>query len=136
MMPLQAARRRRHVPDGTLPLVNIVLLLVLAFMIAGTVTDPLPAGFSPIAAAGRDAGSAAPAPLRLVMDTDGQVSEAGRVLDTDQTGTALADAGRSGVPVSLTADARAPAVRVLALLGTAESAGVDDVVLVTVAARQ
>ena len=35
-------------PDSTLPLINVVLLLVLVFMIAGTVASPLPADFTPL----------------------------------------------------------------------------------------
>lgn len=127
-------RKPHHAPDGTLPLINIVLLLVLAFMIAGTVTAPLPEGFEPLISSEGAPEETGSDPLILFVTHAGDIRALGSP-DGDVSGAGLAAilAGEAARTRGLTvkADARAPAARVFAILKTAKDNGVTDAVVVT-----
>lgn len=135
MTPLRIRRRPAAVPDGTLPLINIVLLLVLAFMIAGTLAEPLPAGFEPLASQAESTVQEAAAPLRMVVESGGRILVEGRPQTEAGTARVLAAAGETGRALAIRADANSPAIRVIGLLAQAEAAGIAQVEIMTVGRR-
>lgn len=135
MTPLRIRRRPAAVPDGTLPLINIVLLLVLAFMIAGSLAEPLPAGFEPLASQAESTTAGAAKPLRMVVDSGGRIVVEGRPLPETGTARVLAAAGEAGRALEIQADAASPATRVVGLLAQAEAAGIARVEIMTIGRR-
>ncbi|MEO0962451.1 MAG: biopolymer transporter ExbD [Pseudomonadota bacterium] len=126
-----ALRRADHRPDGTLPLINIVLLLVLAFMIAGTVSVPLPDGFQPLETSDAQPEHADGELVLLTMAADGRVIGDEGDLDKGSVANLLRSDLAKAHGVTIRVDARIPASRVLSLLAAAEDAGVANAVIVT-----
>ncbi len=124
-------KRTGYKPDGTLPLINIVLLLVLAFMMAGTFEESLPSDFSPLRSEVAEQRGEAARQVILTMNVEGAISLEGRDRSADELDSLLDALGRSAHVVEVRADARASAVRVIALLSAAERAGIKDVQIVT-----
>lgn len=125
------ARRTGHKPDGTLPLINIVLLLVLAFMMVGTFAEPLPPEFDPLRSESAAPKEETQHSVVLTMDVEGVLSREGINLTGDALDALLGVLGRSGDVLEVRADARSPAAGVITLLQSAERAGVQDVQIVT-----
>lgn len=125
------ARRTGHKPDGTLPLINIVLLLVLAFMMAGTFAEPLPSEFDPLRSEGAVPKEETQQSVVLTMDAEGVLSREGIRFASGDLDVLLGVIGRSDDVLEVRADARSPAVRVITLLRSAERSGVQDVQIVT-----
>jgi biopolymer transport protein ExbD len=125
------AKKSGYQPDGTLPLINIVLLLVLAFMMAGTFTEPLPEDFNPLRSEQAELSEPEGIPVVLTMNSEGGVSLEGRDQSANELERVLRRLGQSEHSVEIRTDARASAVRVIALLGSAERAGIKDVHIVT-----
>lgn len=130
MSPLRA-RTTGYKPDGTLPLINIVLLLVLAFMMAGTFTEPMLSDFDPLRSENAQTAEEAMQLVVLTMDVEGVVSQEGLALDAGALEGLLSSLGQGDGVLEVRADARSPAVQVIALLRSAESVGIKDVHIVT-----
>lgn len=130
---MNGIRRKCHKarPDSTLPLINIVLLLVLAFMIAGTFREPLPAGFEPVRAERGESLAQAPEPLILVVSAEGVLSLNGVDIAAERESVTFERDMTTVSRVEIRADARTPAVRVIGLLRAAEQAGWERVEVVT-----
>lgn len=128
-------RKTGYKPDGTLPLINIVLLLVLAFMMAGTFAEPLPADFDPLRSESAVAKEETKQAIVLTMDTEGVLSLEGRGLAAAELEPFLHSLSKSGHVLEVRTDARTPAVLVIALLQSAESLGVATVQIVTLGRR-
>lgn len=130
------ATHTRHVPDGTLPLINIVLLLVLAFMIAGTIDTPLPDGFAPL-----QSSRAGPEPLdadsiTIVVTQTGEISHSGdRIIEANLSALLASIAEEKG-QLSIKADSRAPASIVINLLSDAEDARIKQAMVMTIEAAK
>ncbi|MCE7998214.1 MAG: hypothetical protein HEP70_05090 [Rhodobiaceae bacterium] len=125
------SKKTGHKPDGTLPLINIVLLLVLAFMMAGTFAEPLPPEFSPLRSGDALSREDPLEPAILTMDAKGTFSHEGLALADDAVDGFLNTLGRDDRVLEVRADARSPAVQVIRLLRSAESADIRDVQIVT-----
>lgn len=130
---MKSLRRRTtgHKPDGTLPLINIVLLLVLVFMMAGTFAEPLPPEFDPLRSEAEVPKQEVVQTVVLTMDAVGVLSRDSINLTSDDLDALLGVLGRSDDVLEVRADARSPAVQVITLLRSAERAGVLDVQIVT-----
>lgn len=124
-------RKTGYKPDGTLPLINIVLLLVLAFMMAGTFTEPLPPDFDPLRSEAAVPNEEAKQSIVLTMDTEGVLSLEGRGLSAGELEPLLNSLGQSEYVLEVRTDARTPAVLVIALLQSAEGLGIENVQIVT-----
>jgi len=124
-------RTTGYQPDGTLPLINIVLLLVLAFMMAGTFAEPLPPEFDPLRSEAEVPKQEVVQTVVLTMDAEGVLSREGINLTSDDLDALLGVLGRRDDVLEVRADARSPAVRVITLLRSAEKAGIPDVRIVT-----
>jgi len=120
-----------HRADGTLPLINIVLLLVLAFMIAGTVTAPLPENFTPLQSESGETLKDHEDVLVLSMTQQGDVLRDGALLQAAEVSVLLQGRDVQEAGLVVRADARVPAGLVMALLAEAEAAGIEKATLVT-----
>ncbi|MAN64362.1 MAG: hypothetical protein CMI60_20710 [Parvibaculum sp.] len=124
-------RTTGYKPDGTLPLINIVLLLVLAFMMAGTFAEPLPSEFDPLRSEAAVPQEETQQSVVLTMDAEGVLSREGVSVVSGELDSLLSALGTSGDVLEVRADARCPAVQIIALLRSAEGAGIQDVQIVT-----
>ncbi len=135
MMSVLRPKHHVHKPDGTLPLINIVLLLVLAFMMAGTFTEPFPTDFDPLRSDEAQHLTDEATPVILTMDTDGAITVDGSLLASDALESFLADFPSRDQALELRADARTPSVLVIKFLSRAERAGLRNVKIVTLGRR-
>jgi biopolymer transport protein ExbD len=124
-------RPGKHAPDGTLPLINIVLLLVLAFMIAGTVAAPLPDDFEPLVSSEGAPEDITGEPVILMITASGDVRTDTSPLDEVSLRDILAGKEALTHGLRVKADARAPASRVFSILKQAKDRGVTQAVVVT-----
>lgn len=131
MKPLRI-RHTRHTPDSTLPLINIVLLLVLAFMIAGVIETPLPDRFDPVQANSETSQAPATPPLILIVTQSGEILLENQPVEVGAFHALLAPESEHDRQLSIKADSRAPAATVIALLSKAEEAGFKKAVVMTV----
>ncbi len=131
-MRLPRQHRAGQGEANIVPLINIVLLLLVFFLLTGTIApeEVLPI-VPPEAAAGTRLESSDPT---LLVAADGRVALDDAPVDVATLATRLADLAARGRLPSLTvkADAATPASRLMPLLQTARAAGFDRVRLVTV----
>lgn len=120
-------------PDSTLPLINVVLLLVLTFMIAGSFAPPLPPDFDPLRATEGEQLEGNAERLVVTIDQAGLASADGDTMSAADAKTVFASAMARGTNLELRADARAPARSVIRLMALAEESGIKSVQLVTLA---
>lgn len=130
-MSVLRPRPHGYKPDGTLPLINIVLLLVLAFMMAGTFTEPLPADFDPLRSEAAQPLVDDAAPVILTMDVEGAVTVDGGRFVAETLEGFLSDLAGSDRSMEMRTDARTPAVFVIKFLSSTERAGLENVKIVT-----
>ncbi len=117
-MRLPDASHRASEPDLT-PLINIVFLLLIFFMIAGTLAARDALTITPAAAVHGD--SARPA-RSLVIGADGALALDGQPLSLAQARARLDDAERPGV-LFVKPDRALPAATLLEILGELNTAG-------------
>ncbi|TCO74140.1 ExbD/TolR family protein [Rhodovulum euryhalinum] len=121
---------RRHAKrapqEPTIALINVVFLLLVFFIVAGTLARPLDADLRLVRTAGLD--GAAP-PDALVLHPDGRVTHAGAGIDPAAHVAALDETARAVLRV--VPDREAPAADLVALGRTLRSAGAGRVVIVT-----
>lgn len=125
--PRQTAQR-----ESTIALINIVFLMLIFFLIAGTLAPPLDSSVSLITT--QEAERAEP-PRALFVQADGQMRTGGRVTDIETyigglRGQADDEAGGS-VVARVAADQKLPAEKLLDVVEQLRSAGVDTVRIVT-----
>lgn len=122
----QTALHRKR--DTTIPLINIVFLMLIFFLIAGTVAPPLSPDLE-LVDTSELAGSEPPD--ALVLHEDGRLSYRGR--DTDpESYMAAHEAG----PVRIVPDRSVPAPRLIEVTGVLRRNGATAVILVTEQALQ
>lgn len=112
--------RRR---DSTIPLINVVFLMLVFFLIAGTVATPLDPDLELVDTselAGREP------PDALVLHKDGTLSFRGGQIDPE-TYMATHDTG----PVRIVPDRNAPGPRLIEITGALRRLGASSVFLVT-----
>lgn len=114
------ARRRR---DSTIALVNIVFLMLIFFLIAGTVAPPLDPELELVDTAGLEGREP---PDALVLHRDGTLSFRG--VETDPE-TFMA--GHGPGPVRIVPDRDAPGPRLIEVTGALRRHGAGSVFLVT-----
>jgi biopolymer transport protein ExbD len=129
-MKLPAAAPSRHrEPVG--PLIDIVFLLLVFFLLAGTLEPTPPVAVEPPEAAHGEA--AKNGPLKILLDADGRVGFEGKVLDMEDLAAAVI--GRIGLDgartVVVEADGTAAVGSVFALLQQLRELGLEDIQLAT-----
>lgn len=118
--------RRRPGPEATVPLINVVFLLLIFFMLAGEITRTAPFEITPPDGAASE-----------MDERDGHtvyVAADGRLAVGDRTGldvSAVARAVTGRDTVLVAADADAPAARLVALMDRLRAAGIEAVRLRT-----
>ncbi|MGD8710480.1 MAG: biopolymer transporter ExbD [Ectothiorhodospiraceae bacterium] len=134
---LEQPKRLRDAETHVLPLVNIVFLLLVFFLIAGTLTPSAPTPVdAPRSTSTRTADGESAVTLTLTME--GEIVIDGRAVDLPdlQAGVAADLAGRTAPVVELKADSRVRADRLLAVLESLREAGADRVDLLTTPRRE
>ncbi|NVO54201.1 biopolymer transporter ExbD [Rhodobacteraceae bacterium B1Z28] len=115
--------RPRRKRDSTIPLINVVFLMLIFFLIAGTVAPPLDPDLELVDTAeleGREP------PDALVLHKDGTLSFRGASIDPE-TYMASRDAG----PVRIVPDRNASGPRLIEVTGALRRLGASSVFLVT-----
>ncbi|AKH20577.1 ExbD/TolR family protein [Sedimenticola thiotaurini] len=127
-------------PDNSeasiLPLINVVFLLLIFFMIAGSLSVSEPLDVS--APESTSQGTPEQESLRLLLAGDGQMALQGRVMDEAALlhQVELALQAEPGLRVQLKADAAVPGNRVVKFMEQLHQAGVEKLFLITLQADQ
>ena len=123
-------RRPRAKPEPTIALINIVFLMLIFFLVAGTLAKPIPSDLTLVSTQALD--QQAP-PDALVIHADGQLVHRGTPLpDAAAYLAALEDTAR----VRIVPDRELPATDLIALGRSLREAGAERVVIVTERALQ
>jgi biopolymer transport protein ExbD len=119
--------------DKLIPLINIVFLLLIFFMLAGALSRPDVLGVTP--AESQSGLPATPDEAVLSVAADGRMALDGVAVGADQLSTRVRalQAERPELSLKLKADADLSADRLLPLLDELREAGVERLVLLTVA---
>lgn len=127
--PMRLARpQRRGVRENTVPMINIVFLLLIFFLMTAQIAPPEPLDVTPPEAADADA---PPDPgTALFVDAGGALSYDGR---RGEAALARLAARDTGAPLAIRADADLPGAELAALLRRLAGRGVARVSLVTLA---
>ncbi|MBA1147640.1 biopolymer transporter ExbD [Ectothiorhodospiraceae bacterium WFHF3C12] len=121
---------RRGEGENVIPLINVVFLLLIFFMIAGSLGRTELFRVEP-----PESASEAPLPpeaRRVLLADDGRLALDGRAVSLEQLGSAL-DGGAA--PVEIKADGGAHAAKLMAVLAAVREAGIEEVELITVRDR-
>lgn len=118
--------RRRSLREPTIALINIVFLMLVFFMVAGTLAPPLAQGVTLVDTARLD--PAAPADALVVHD-DGRLSHRGQAVADAATYLASRDGATDVIRVM--PDRALPAAKLVALARDLRLAGAERVVIVT-----
>ena len=121
------SRRVKTKREPTIALINIVFLMLVFFIVAGTLTQPIESDVSLVKTAELE--GRAPSDT-IVIHADGRLNYRGDDLfDLGNFVTELADEERA--VLRLLPDRELPAVRLVALANVARKAGVKRVLIVT-----
>ena len=136
MIRRQAVRFARSRPKGseerTLPLVNVVFLLLIFFMLSGQLAAVDP--FQTVPPQSASEGQTPPRQFVVHLGADGRLAVDGEIMNEIALGRVLAQHGGSPA-VRLKADGRVDAVRTVAVMEVLRSAGIEKVDLLTVPER-
>ena len=125
-----SAPQRREVPENIVPLINIVFLLLIFLMLAGTLAPTNPLVATP-PASGIEAEPVKPL-ADIVMSGDGRFAYLGAIMGRDELiARVRSDAqGERERKLTLLADRAGEAVRLIALLDDLRAAGVGEISLI------
>ncbi len=118
--------------EGTIALINVVFLMLIFFLIAGTLAPPLD---PEVALAQSSLADATEPPDALFATSSGELRARGRTVTPQDFVAALLDAGRPG-RVKLAADRDLPAVELIDIVAALKQAGAESVHIVTEMARR
>lgn len=117
------ARRRPPAREPTIALINIVFLMLVFFLVAGTVAQPVDPGVRLVRT---DALDGAAPPDALVLHTDGRMTFRGTPVETPDTAFVAEDGTARLLP-----DRDLPAARLVEVAATLRAAGAERVLVVT-----
>lgn len=126
-MRIPDAEPVRRDSENVLPLVNIVFLLLIFFMLAGTLSKPEPFKLSPPQAAVE--ATITPGEMQLQLSKDGIFGAENEVLTQVQLLEKLSEG--KVTTVQLKADASLPSKRLMHVIRLLSSSGVVDLQIVT-----
>ena len=115
-----APRRAR---DSTIALINVIFLMLIFFLITGTLAPPMDRDLELVDTSGLEGREP---PDALVLHADGTLSFRGRPTDAE-THMAAREAG----PVRIVPDRNVPGSRLIAVAGDLRRNGATSVILVT-----
>lgn len=123
--------RKTSDDDRILPLINVVFLLLIFFMLAGTLTKSDAFKIDPPSSI--STAEAAEHVFLVLIGADGRIAVNGEATDAAGITAVLAGAADRAAPsVSVKADGRAPAEILVAAMESIRAAGIDKVRLLTV----
>ncbi|WP_412050743.1 ExbD/TolR family protein [Hoeflea sp. Naph1] len=119
--------------ESTIALINVVFLMLIFFLIAGSLAPPADRQVDYIASEREDS---VPPPDMVFVRSDGTVSWRGEPVDptahvADWKAILSLDEGQEMAPLRIAADRDLSALELLKLLTTLRSGGIDEIVLVT-----
>lgn len=121
---LAAKAKPARKPEGTIALINVVFLLLVFFLVAGSLSVPADQEIDPALAGSFDAARLSPGDIYIAAD--GAVRHAGRALPPAEAMTeavaAREEAGEAVGAVTIVPDAALDAQTLLARLGELQSA--------------
>jgi biopolymer transport protein ExbD len=121
---------RRSEPENTIPLINVVFLLLIFFMLAGKLGQQDPFPLTPTQSQSERAPTERP--VTVYVGQDGRIALGDDVLALDALETAVrARLGDGATVVRLKSDEAAEANRVIAAMDALRRAGVKRVTLLT-----
>ncbi|MFV0491691.1 MAG: ExbD/TolR family protein [Pseudorhodobacter sp.] len=120
-------RLPRRKPEPTIALINIVFLMLIFFLVAGTLARPVDRDLNLVRVADLDQ---APPPDALVLHADGQISHEGRIIE-DLAGYLSGENTVDGKAIRLLPDRDAPAEALITLGATLRESGAERVLIVT-----
>ncbi|MBK5937467.1 MAG: biopolymer transporter ExbD [Halorhodospira halophila] len=123
---------RREPEENVIPMINIVFLLLIFFMVAGTLEPHSPLSVDP--AESERGAELAGDPLRVLIDAEGQMAVDQDVVDDreqlrERLKAALAEAPER--PVEVKADADADSARLLDVMDDLREVGAERMQLMT-----
>lgn len=131
-MKLNVAPPRRDEDENLIPLINIVFLLLIFFMLAGTFARPDRFEVAPPS-------SLSPAPaeeqqMMLLLSADGRLAVGEREVDKPELKRLIMDrlSAEPDLQVQLKADGRLMAEVLIEIMGIFRAAGVEKLMLLTV----
>ena len=116
---------RRARGEPTIALINIVFLMLVFFLVAGTLARPVDGGLTLVRTADLEG---TPPPDALVLHADGRVTAEGLALDDP---AAFLQGRDPGAAVRIVPDREAPAERLVAVARALRAAGAGSVLIVT-----
>lgn len=125
---------RQKRDSDVLPLINIVFLMLIFFLLAGTVAPT--ADFDLTPAESQDGVATSPPAMAVYISEEGFISVAGAEVLAAEVPQALAGlaAQLKGEPLEIVADHRADATLILTVAEAARAAGIDASRLITLRA--
>lgn len=120
-----ASPRRRNRSENTIPLINVVFLLLIFFLLAGTLAPPLDRAITPVAVAADPAQSLD----ALSVAADGTLTYHSALTSIAAYAASLDQAGTA--PARLFVDRHLPATALLRLLTQLKAAGAQKVIVIT-----
>ncbi len=124
--------RRREPEENVIPMINIVFLLLIFFMVAGTLEPESPLAVDP--AESESGGELVDEPLRILLDAEGEIAVGDDVLSgfeklPERLKEALGE--ETPRPVEVKADADADSGRLLDIMDALREAGAERMQLIT-----
>lgn len=129
MIRRPSPRRKR---DSTITLINVVFLMLIFFLIAGTIAPPLDSGLELVETSGLEGREP---PDALVLHQDGTLSFRGTVTTAEAYMENHATGGETGAeigPVRIVPDRAVPGTRLIEVTAALRRLGAPSVFLVTV----
>lgn len=123
--------RKRNDDEGILPLTNVIFLLIIFFMLVGSLANPDALAIQPPRSTSEAA--AGNVGLLVQISTDGVIVVNETVVDGDQLETTVGDflLQHPNAPIQLKADGLTNASRVIAVMAELRDAGVEHIRLLT-----
>jgi len=126
-------RRRRPAPESTVPLINIVFLMLIFFLFAGTITRDDAGRIEPASSIAED--DRIRSTDALIVDAQGDFFHRNEQVTLEELVAGLdakdAEAGDADRPFLLAPDAGLPAAKLKETLEALKGAGIDKITLIT-----
>jgi len=120
-------RRAKSTREPTIALINIVFLMLIFFLVAGTVARPLDSGLALVRTASLEGVSP---PDALVIHADGRLTHAGAEIASVAAYLASREGGPEGAG-RIVPDRALPAETLIRVAAELRAAGADRIVIVT-----
>ncbi|HEY7886354.1 MAG TPA: biopolymer transporter ExbD [Cellvibrionaceae bacterium] len=122
-------RRTSNAEDNVLPLINVVFLLLIFFMVSGSLIPEPPFKLTPPTT--QHAGAQDAQPDYLAIAADGSLAWVGEAINTHELAGRLSQRREPNAPLQIRADRRLEAKELTQLLAELRAAGVAKIQLLT-----